>query len=118
MLPKKQRIPKALSREVFIRGATASSANFLLKFQPSLTEAQKPSRFAVSVSKKVAPTAVMRNRVRRRVYSVLRDVATKVVAGYLVAFVVKKGGEAMLYEIIPAEIIDLLKRAGLYRNFG
>jgi len=31
------------------------------------------SRFAVSVSKKVAPTAVERNRIRRRTYAALRS---------------------------------------------
>lgn len=111
MLPQKQRIPKALAREVFARGVTTPGPNFFLKILKSPTSETK---FAVSISKKIAPTAVLRNRTRRRVYSVLRVFAPQVKKGFLVAFVAKKGGERLNYEPLAVEIENLLKRVGLF----
>ncbi|MEK7390636.1 MAG: ribonuclease P protein component [Patescibacteria group bacterium] len=111
MLPQKQRIPKALAREVFGRGAVGFSPNFLLK---TLKSPDGQTRFAVSISKKVAPTAVLRNRTRRRVYSVIRNLWPKIKHGFLIAITVKKGGEKLPYADIVKEIDGLLSRARLY----
>ena len=111
MLPKKQRIPKALAREVFGRGAGSSSQNFLLKL---IKSPAGQTRFAVSISKKVAPTAVLRNRTRRRVYSVIRGFLPRVKSGFLVAITVKKGGEKLPYAGIEKEIEELLSRAKMF----
>ncbi len=108
MLSREQRIPKALAREVFIRGGSTSSPFFLLKI---LKSTDGDTRFAVSVSKKVAPTAVMRNRTRRRVYSAIRPLLPRVATGFLVGVSVKKGGEKRAYEDIAQEIKELLTRA-------
>ena len=117
MLPRKQRIPKALSREVFARGAGVSSANFLIKTASSPDSPGSPTRFAVSISKKVAPTAVARNRARRRVYSAIRDIISArlftLKNGLLVAITVKKGGENLGFKEIEKEITSLLKRAAV-----
>lgn len=110
MLPRKQRIPKAAAREVFMRGNTLSFPHFMLKVLPS---EQKESRFAVSVSKKVAPTAVLRNRTRRRVYSVLRNYVSRVKTGLNIAFVAKNGAQNLQGKVLIAEIESAFTRAGL-----
>jgi ribonuclease P protein component len=110
MLPRNQRIPKAAAREVFMRGNTFSFPYFLLKILPS---DQKESRFAVSVSKKIAPTAVLRNRTRRRVYSVLRNYIIRTKAGFNVAFVAKKGADNLKGEVLVKEIETALVHAKL-----
>jgi len=108
MLPRKQRISKALARDVFIRGNNASSAHFLLKTLPS---PGSDTRFAVSVSKKVAPNAVDRNRTRRRVYSVIRPLTLHVRSGFLVGVSVKKGGDKISFELVTKEVRELLVRS-------
>lgn len=122
MLPKKLRIRKAEARDVFMRGSSVSSPAFMLRFEKiagTSTSAGSPSKraetslFAVSVSKKVANTAVLRNRTRRRVYSVLRDMVAGVRPGFLVAISVKKGGEVLGHPQIVKEVHSLLSRAGL-----
>lgn len=110
MLPQKQRIPKALAREIFARGVSNSTSNFLLKTSKS---PDGQTRFAVSISKKVAPTAVLRNRTRRRVYEVIRVLSPKIKRGFLAAFSVKKGGEKLASKDILREIEGIIKRAGL-----
>lgn len=55
---------------VYKHGKTIRSAGVSLVF---CDNARKFTRFSVVVSKKVAKTAVSRNRIRRRVYEVLRE---------------------------------------------
>lgn len=111
MLSRKQRIPKALAREVFGRGVNVSSSNFLLK---TLKSSGNQTRFAVSISKKVAPTAVLRNRTRRRVYNSVRDFWPRIKPGFLVAVSVKKGGEKLPYSDLAKEVEGLFVRAKLF----
>lgn len=116
MLPKKQRIPKALVGNLFLRGKSLPSPHFLFKFEKIESGHElvsSDSRFVVSISKKVAPTAVLRNRTRRRVYSALHKLVPNVRSGYLIGFSVKKGGEQISYEAIVPEIKNLLSKAGL-----
>lgn len=110
MLPQKLRIRKATAREVFTHGLNVSSPAFLLKFEKKPGE---PTRFAVSVSKKVAPTAVLRNRTRRRVYSVIRDLLPIVKPGFVAAISVKKGGETLDHTGIVTQVKGVLSRAGI-----
>lgn len=110
MLPRKQRIPKAAAREVFIRGFITPTPHFLIKV---LKSEQTESRFAVSVSKKVAATAVLRNRTRRRVYSVLRDYVSRAKTGLNIAFVAKAGAPLLKGEVLAKEVKSGLVRAGV-----
>jgi ribonuclease P protein component len=110
MLPQKLRIRKAEAREAFMHGTTITSPSFLLKIQKT---PGKSTRFAVSVSKKVAPTAVLRNRTRRRVYSVICTLLPGVKPGFIAAISVKKGGETLNSAQIATEIKGILSRAGV-----
>lgn len=53
------------------KGQVVHAKGIVLKYSPS--QAGKPYRAAVIVSKKVHKSAVVRNRIRRRVYECLRD---------------------------------------------
>lgn len=80
MLPKKYRLPVELC--LGKRGRTDRSPLFSLKSFP----AEKPhSRFGVVVGKKVAKTAVERNRIRRLILDVAGSLREKwPVADYLI----------------------------------
>lgn len=70
------------------------------------------SRFSVVVSKKIHKSAVGRNRIRRRVYEILRTQSTKITGVYDVAVIVTSG-ETLLadhHELTEA-VVDLLRQA-------
>ena len=67
-----------------------------------------PSRFAVVVSKKVAKTAVMRNKLRRWIYSVLR---TQTLSGFDVAIFVRTSYKDR--EILEKDVRELLLKIGV-----
>ena len=56
---------------VYRKGQTFSVPQASLKFVPKKNE--KPYRLAVVVSRKVDKSAVVRNRIRRRIYELFRD---------------------------------------------
>lgn len=65
MLPKSERLTKFDFNEVFSKGKIYSSPTLLSKV---LNTKREKSRFGVSVSKKISPSAVVRNKIRRMVY--------------------------------------------------
>ena len=69
-------------------------------------------RFSVVVSKKVARTAVSRNRLRRRVYAVLAEALPRMRAPLRASIYAKKGAETLSYPDIKKEILFLLSRTG------
>lgn len=74
MLPKKIRLTTALFDQVFKTGKVQHSPLFWVR--SILASAGLPSRFAVVVSKKIAPTAVLRNKNKRFVYKAIETLNT------------------------------------------
>ena len=70
-------------------------------------------KFSVSVSKKVAGRAVDRNRIRRRVYSVLRDVKDGVKKPAFIMIIPKRECQSIKIVEIRNELLSLLNKAGL-----
>lgn len=64
-------------------------------------------RIAVSVSKKVAKSAVIRNRTRRRVYAALRG---RDMRPGLYLFIAKAGAQELKGEALSREIGELLNK--------
>lgn len=91
MLPQSQRIPRALFPLLADRAKVFKNNLFLLrvayfKDQPK----DNSSRFSFSVSKKVAKSAVVRNRLRRTGYSLLGPHISNIDSGILVSFSFRK----------------------------
>lgn len=81
-----------------------------------LSSGRKNSRFAVVVSKKVLKSAVGRNRIRRRVYEMLRLEITKFKSPVDVIVVVKNSEvKDIAYLEMETELRRLFKEAGLYK---
>jgi ribonuclease P protein component len=73
------------------------------------------SRFAVAVSKKVAPTAVLRNKIKRLVYKAIEITDTQTLAdqsGQMVIFGVKNDVTKVSFPEIGEEIKNLLLKIG------
>lgn len=77
---------------------------------------RKHSRFAVVVSKKVHKSAVGRNRIRRRVYEVVRHELPKFTAPHDVAIMVFSSELISLpSDELTTLLRDLFQQAGLYK---
>jgi len=79
MLPKRHRISRVLSASLSQRGETRSNELFFLKMVPY----EGSTRFGVSISKKIAKSAVVRNRLRRLGYRLLGKYVDRIKAGML-----------------------------------
>lgn len=71
-------------RGVYRRGQTVRSPLLSLKFEKR--DSQLTYRLAVVVSRKVHKSAVVRNRIRRRVYEIVRQQPAGPLAGYDMVF--------------------------------
>jgi ribonuclease P protein component len=70
------------------------------------------TKFAVSVSKKIAPLAVDRNRMRRRVYSVIPALGDLKTPAFIM-LMPKKELLAAPIEVVQSEVSAVLKKGGL-----
>lgn len=85
---------------------------FALRYCPN--ERRKMYRLAVVVSRKISKSAVVRNRIRRRIYESVRILSTKLNAPYDLALIVyDEKLAAMPYAQLEQELIKLFQKAGL-----
>lgn len=78
---------------------------------------RKQNRYGVVVSKKVTKTAVGRNRIRRRIYEVLRHEHPLIQEGIDVICVVGSPDVRSLeYDDLKNSVSTRLREAGLYKN--
>lgn len=78
---------------------------------------RKHSRFAVVVSKKVLKSAVGRNRIRRRIYEIVRHELPRLSSGHDVVILVFSSEVAhMPHEELKLQLQDMFAEAGLYRK--
>jgi len=82
MLPRRQRLSATEVKEVLARGRSRRGAVLSVK----VLSTTSPFRCAVVVSKKVAKTAVVRNRLRRGVYRALAHTSLPL-TGHAILFV-------------------------------
>ncbi len=107
--------PKATN---FIRknGRNVRHGAFSLRFAPS-PQSQTRSRVAVVVSKKVNKRAVARNRIRRRVFEIIRKHWDNLSHPHdMTIGVFNKEVANTSHEILEQDLIELFKAAGLYKQ--
>ncbi len=99
-------------RFVFKRGRTVRGAHTSLKYEPN--PRREDYRLSVVVSKKVHKSAVVRNRIRRRLYEQVRLRQSLIREPYdLVLSVYSDQVADMPAQQLSAEIDELLKKAHL-----
>lgn len=106
MLPKKQRVSRKLFEVVYRASGTFSSPFFVLKVALA-----PESRFAFSVSVKICPEAVDRNKLRRRGYAAARNLLPQIKTPTICLFIIKKGAEKLNFQKLQAEIKNILRKA-------
>ncbi len=92
MLPKEKRLNKALFKKVIDKGKSLNSKVFIVRF----VKDNSLLKFAVSVSKKVSKKAVIRNKIRRRVYTAINSFKT---------LISKENGNVLF--IVKSDILEL-----------
>jgi ribonuclease P protein component len=113
MLPKKIRLTTSLFDQVFKTGKVQHSKNFWMR--SFLLPAGLPSRFAVAVSKKVAKTAVLRNKIKRIVYRAIETFGGDILSNqpsHMIIFGVKNDVSKASFVEITQEIKDLWLKKG------
>ena len=73
-------------RSVYQRGQTVRAPLVSLRY--AMRDPQRPYRVAVVVSRKVSKSAVVRNRIRRRIYEVVRKSSAQISPGTDLVFTV------------------------------
>jgi ribonuclease P protein component len=99
-------------RYVYQNGRTVRCGHIGLKYAPNSRRSRY--RAAVVISKKVHKSAVIRNRIRRRVYEQLRLQLAESTAPYDLVFTVFQTGlETLPSSQLAALIADLLQKSGV-----
>jgi ribonuclease P protein component len=106
MIPKKIRINRENFEIIMKKGRLLSLPLFSVRF---LKNPIKSSHFSVVVSKKVAKTAILRNKIKRRIYSILNKNQPK--DPYFIIFFAKKGIEKASFLQIKEGVLDALNKA-------
>lgn len=95
---------------VYSAGKTVRGPNLTLKFVHKNTN--RPFKVAVVVSKKVHKSAVVRNRIRRRIYAQVRQFEQVIPAGTDLVFTAYNESLATMdSEKLALNVSDLLKKA-------
>jgi ribonuclease P protein component len=115
MLPKRQRIKKVAFGEILTRSAFGASPLFSIRFvkSPESSDPASKSTFAVVVSKKVLKAAADRNKIKRRCYHVLRELAPKIKNPYRIVLFVKKGVDKLSFIELTENIQSILSKNNL-----
>lgn len=100
---------------LFRNGKTARNGQVLVRSVPN--KRRETSRVAVIVGKKVAKSAVVRNRIRRRVYEVIRKNWAEIPGQTDFAVTVLSADLAVLpAPEVERAVLGALRRAGIYKT--
>lgn len=111
MIPSAQKVNSDLFKLLMGRGRGFNSESFSLKV--FFTGGSLKPKFSVVVSKKLEKSAVGRNKIKRRIYSLLRSHLKTAKPGSIsVLFLKKKVGRDILFPL-NLEIDTLLRKAGV-----
>ena len=111
MLSRKHRVKKSS----FPLGANSGRSFFAgpLTLRLSRGDSKDEPVFAVVVSKKVAKTAVMRNRIRRRIYGLIDPFVSKMPMGARCVVYPKKEVAEISFDSLTKSFTEALEQAGI-----
>lgn len=119
MLPKKNRISRALFPLIITNNQTNHSLNMYMRVARLYSDETKnnteESRFSFVIPKKAVKKAVSRNKLQREGYNIIQKNLTNIKQGYLIGFFFKKNISNISKAEIENEIIFLLNKARLFK---
>ncbi|WP_019504996.1 ribonuclease P protein component [Pleurocapsa sp. PCC 7319] len=121
-LPKAHRLRNRQDyRAVYDQGIRRYSPHLTLVALFSQAQANLVSNsetmIGISISKKVSKKAVVRNRIKRQIKSVIRAKLTKMAPGWKIVIVVKPKAVECKYEHYLRELEELLKQATIINGY-
>ena len=109
MIPSSRKVGKSLFKSLMEKGKSFYSESFSARV--FLSGTSELARFSVVVAKKLEKSAVKRNQIKRRTYSLLRPhLATAKIGSLCVFFIKKKIGTKSL-PALRIEIETVLRKA-------
>jgi len=112
MLAKKFRLHKKSDFDKLAKSPNKFySNNLFLRF---IENEEDFNSFAVVISKKISSKAVIRNKIRRRIYEIIRLNMNNFKKSFKIVIFVKKGVLEMEYSDLEKEILYIFKKARLY----
>lgn len=109
MLPKSKRLTTEEFKKVIEKGQSFHSPFLIIR----LLSSPQQSRFSVSVPKKVCKNAVDRNKIRRKIYSIISNFDPKL--GFDVIVIVKPGFEKLDYREMNDETVKIFVKSSLLK---
>jgi ribonuclease P protein component len=111
MLKSANRLKKKKDFErVSKQGKTISQAFLVLKF---FKNNQELSRVGIVVSKKVSNKAVVRNKIKRQLRAIMKDLIGQIKPGYDLVFFTRPSASQKDFESIAQVVNNLVKKANL-----
>lgn len=97
-------------KTLFAKGRSVFDINFGMKYKKNSVS---NSRFAIVVGTKVSKSAVVRNKIKRRIRAVLEKHMPEMKPGFDVLIMVKKEALTQTFDQVTHQIEHMLKRAKL-----
>ncbi len=107
MLPKRNRIGSEFFKNLFKKGIIVDSQWFSIKYIKGNKEDFKVS---IIVSKKVSPTAVERNLLKRRFLSIILEEKSLLIKGFSYVFYLKRGVEKIPRNTLFSEVSEKIHK--------
>ena len=110
MLPRKRRLKKEFIEKVLKQGRFIAGRNISLKYFCIPGQA---SAFGFVVSSKIAKSAVVRNKLKRRGRAIVSKFIPFIGEGNLALVFFNEGGMKLKFKDLESEMAGLFKRAGI-----
>ncbi len=114
MLPKHSRLTKETIERYLIRARRIQTSRFLVMYAHA--QGSKRPQIGFTVSKKIAPKAVLRNRLRRRGYDAMRASIHMISPGAVVLVSYRSPVTDVPLAEITDELEQAFKQAGLFQK--
>ncbi len=111
MIPSSRKVDKTLFKTLVSKGKWVNSDHF--NGRVLLLGGNYKSKISVVVPKKLEKSAVKRNVLKRRLYSVVRNCLGQMVTGSVCALFVKKGFSTKELTLLKKEVSDFMVKAKL-----
>lgn len=113
-LPKAHRLKSPRDfRQVYESGKKYNSAHLILRALLDSDNQTKPSQIGISISQKVSKKAVIRNRIKRQLRGILRELLPQISPGWKIVIIVRRGASECQFEDFLRELKELLLNANI-----
>lgn len=107
MISKKHRLSQQDFKKYLVKTRVLNGQHLYIRF--CLTDL-KNTHFSVVVSKKVAKTSVLRNKIKRRVYAIVSEYLDTFPKGFICMIFLGKGSSSLSYNNTRTEVQELLNK--------